>query len=275
MSDCDTVRRGRQNFCILSNQVIDDDRLSSNAKLTYMILCRYANTESGECFPAQNTIATKAGICCRSVQSGLEELITLGYITKEVRHRDDGSQKFTSNLYTVHDFDEAVRTTCAREEEKPYAPGAEELNSSVTESGENETSALEAYRAPPASVRKKKRGAFWKECGDLTTERGGHWAAGPKEANCLDKLLAWSKVTANGGYEKYLRDFLEGAWALHEGTVRGLSQRDKEYWALQPYTPSRLLCNALAICNILNVIADKNRPSDVPIVSTLFSGAKW
>jgi len=274
MSDCDTVRRGRQNFCILSNRVIDDDRLSANAKLTYMILCRYANTDTGECFPAQSTIATKAGIARSSVQSGIEELISLGYMSKEVRKRGDGSQKFTSNLYTVLDFENTVTARDARLDEKPCPPGGQEQDSSVTESGLNETSALEAYRPPSASVSKVKRGPFWKECGDLITLRGGHWASGTKEACSLDKLVAWGKLTANGQHEKFLRDFFDGAWALHEGTVMGLRQRDEDFWKQQPYTPSRLLNNAMAICAVLESIEERNRPLSAEQTALLTMGMK-
>lgn len=163
----DTVRRKRQNFFMCANRVMDDDSLSAHARLCYWVLCRYANTESGECFPAQDTIATKAKISRSSVQRGLMELADAGYITIETREREDGSHKVSSNLYTMLDFDDSrasVRSTDSRE---PCVSVKQELNSSVTESMK-ETTALEAV-APLRSayilsdksrgVEKKKRAA--------------------------------------------------------------------------------------------------------------------
>lgn len=269
MNNQDTVRRNRQDFCIVSNKVIDDQRLSSYAKLTYLILCRYANTESGECFPAQTTIAKKSGISRRSVQRGLEELVEFQYLTVTPRKRLDGSEKYTSNLYLLTDFDETMRQEDTRSDEtmrqtdarlgqKPCASGAQELNSSPREDM-NQTTTLEVDASLRSAFMSKKRDAFWKKCGDVTTERGGHWAAGVKEASCLDKLVNWAKLEANGRHEEFLIDFLDGAWALHEGTVVGLREKDLDYWKRQPYTPSNLLLNAKSICSTLKSIAYENR----------------
>jgi len=119
--------------------------------------------------------------------------------------------------------------------------------------------------SPPAPARKAPKHSpeeisLSKQIGDLTTERGGHWAASGKEVAAVWKLIGWGKLQANGGAEKYLLDFLDGAWALHEGTVIGVRQRDADFWRQQPYTPSSLLCHASRIVAVLESIEQANRP---------------
>lgn len=112
-----------------------------------------------------------------------------------------------------------------------------------------------ALRAPA----RKSRDSYWRECGDLITERGGTWAAGSKEAVSLDRLFAWAKKREGENWQRFFHDFLDGAWALHGGKVMGLTPKDVEFWKMQPYTPSRLLSNAVGICAVLETIAERNR----------------
>jgi len=105
----------------------------------------------------------------------------------------------------------------------------------------------------------KVREAIWQELADLTVERGGHWTAGMKEAVCMTRLIAWAKIEKPEQWEQFLRDFMDGAWALHTGGVFGLKQNDASWWRRQPYTPSRLLSNAASICATLEQIAEANR----------------
>lgn len=106
----------------------------------------------------------------------------------------------------------------------------------------------------PAAVKAKSLFTKMKE---ITEERAGKWASGAKEGVSLSRLIAWAENNHNGNGERFLRDFLDGAWALHRGEVRGLRERDVDYWKAQPYTPSRLLSNAAAICAVLEHAADK------------------
>ena len=53
------VLDGRKfNFTIIENEIIDDiERFDKNDLLCYMVLCRFANNETGECYPSYKTIA--------------------------------------------------------------------------------------------------------------------------------------------------------------------------------------------------------------------------
>jgi Helix-turn-helix domain len=68
------------------------------AKLVYLALCYHANAEA-QCFPSVALLAKETGLYRRDVFHGLKELVSIGLIFKERRHKDDGS--LTTNLYTL------------------------------------------------------------------------------------------------------------------------------------------------------------------------------
>lgn len=61
----------------------------------------------GRCFPRQETLAYELSVSERTVRAALKELESMCWITREKRHRRDGSR--TSDLITVRDQVEALR----------------------------------------------------------------------------------------------------------------------------------------------------------------------
>ena len=84
-------------FSIVPEQVLDAD-ISDRAVRIYALLARYADNETGKCFPSRETLAKRAGCHVRSVGRAIDELIEIGAVEKS--HRKDGNG-FTSNLYVV------------------------------------------------------------------------------------------------------------------------------------------------------------------------------
>ena len=77
------------------NFILESDKISVGAKLTYAMLLKYAR-ELDECFPGQKRLAEDIGNSDRSVRSWLKELEQAGLIS--IKQRGQGRP----NLYTVH-----------------------------------------------------------------------------------------------------------------------------------------------------------------------------
>ena len=86
-------------FTTIPDAVIDDDRLSTYAKMVYIVLARHANKED-TAFPGMARIAAKAGCSRPSVKRAVGELEALGYINHEKRVKA-GSKELDTNLYTL------------------------------------------------------------------------------------------------------------------------------------------------------------------------------
>ena len=74
--------------------------LSDSAFRMYVILCGYADNETGEAFPSRTTLAKLMGKTTKTVDRALAELLEAGVITKKAQFLADGGDQ-TSNLYTV------------------------------------------------------------------------------------------------------------------------------------------------------------------------------
>lgn len=77
------------------NFILESDKISIGAKLTYAMLLKYAR-EDESCFPGQARLAKEIGNSERSVRSWLKELAKVGLIS--IKQRGQGRP----NLYTVH-----------------------------------------------------------------------------------------------------------------------------------------------------------------------------
>jgi DnaD/phage-associated family protein len=82
--------------------VIDDENLDAYDKATYGAICKYANVETGVCYPSLTTLAKKAGCGKKRVIKSINNLVNAGYIKKERRRGDNYENK--SNLYKVIDL---------------------------------------------------------------------------------------------------------------------------------------------------------------------------
>lgn len=80
--------------------------LSAKAKALLMVLADRADAK-GRSFARQEVLAEDMGVSKRTVMRAFEELDASGWITRERRHRRDGTR--TSDLVTVHDLETAAR----------------------------------------------------------------------------------------------------------------------------------------------------------------------
>ena len=95
------IRDGRRfNFTIIENDIIDDiERFDKNDLLCYMVLCRFANNETGECYPSYKTIAEKMRVGVSTAIKAVKSLIDKGVVEVQQRKNENGGD--TSNLYTI------------------------------------------------------------------------------------------------------------------------------------------------------------------------------
>lgn len=84
-------------FSIIPEWVLDA-KISDRAIRVYSILARYADNETLQAFPSRETLAKRANCHWRSIDRAIEELVTLGAITKQ--HRRNG-ESYQSNIYTL------------------------------------------------------------------------------------------------------------------------------------------------------------------------------
>lgn len=94
----DGFRRESGPFSIIPEWVLDAE-ISDRAIRLYAVLCRYANDQTGECFPARSTLAKRLGCSANTIDRARAELEEIGALTRE--QRTDGRGGQTSNLYTL------------------------------------------------------------------------------------------------------------------------------------------------------------------------------
>lgn len=77
------------------NFILESDKISTGAKLTYAMLLKYAR-ELHECFPGQERLADDMGCSVRSISRYISDLENAGLVS--VKRRGQGRP----NLYTVY-----------------------------------------------------------------------------------------------------------------------------------------------------------------------------
>ena len=91
------------NFTLIENELIDDiEKFDKNDLLCYMVLCRYANNSTGECYPSYKTIAEKMRVGVSTAMKAIKSLESKGVIEISSRKNETGGD--TSNLYTIKDI---------------------------------------------------------------------------------------------------------------------------------------------------------------------------
>ncbi len=85
----------RRGWTGVPNFILESDKLSVGAKLTYAMLLKYAREED-ECFPGQERLAKDMGSGLRSVGRYIAELEEFELIS--ITQRGQG----LPNLYTIH-----------------------------------------------------------------------------------------------------------------------------------------------------------------------------
>ena len=85
----------KRGFTQVPNFILQNDKLSIGAKLTYAMMLKYAWNDN-HCYPGQKTLAKDLGTSDRSVRSYLKDLEEMGFIT--ITQRGLGKV----NLYDLH-----------------------------------------------------------------------------------------------------------------------------------------------------------------------------
>ena len=85
-------------FTVVENAILFSTKLTAYEKVTYAILCAYANSKTRECYPSIRTIAESSGISDNTVRKAIKGLEEKGLITIEYRKIGDMNN---SNLYTI------------------------------------------------------------------------------------------------------------------------------------------------------------------------------
>ena len=109
----DSIKRNKRDFFFSYNMIFDLP-IEEHAKIVYLCLCRYADSDN-QSFPSHLTIGSRCGIKSRTtVKKAIDTLMEVGlldYITRT--DKKTGGQ--SSNLYTIYDEpDEEVKEKYAR-----------------------------------------------------------------------------------------------------------------------------------------------------------------
>lgn len=97
MGDKKTLRA--DNYFAIIPEWILYAKISSNAVRLYGVLARYADKESGDCFPSRATISERSGLSDALISKATKELVDLGALRVHRRKLDNGG--WASNLYTI------------------------------------------------------------------------------------------------------------------------------------------------------------------------------
>lgn len=102
MTDNNAVLRAeRVNFEMIPHWLLEEAKnISSTAIVLYLMLKKFADYKTGECFPGRKRLATQMGISVRSIGRALKELETVGAIKITHRRYKDKKENDT-NLYFV------------------------------------------------------------------------------------------------------------------------------------------------------------------------------
>lgn len=99
-----TIQDSRRfNFTLIENDIIDDtNKFDKNDLLCYMVMCRYANNDTNQCFPGYETLAEKMRVSKSTAIKAVKSLVKKGVLI--VTHRKNSNGGDTSNLYTIKGF---------------------------------------------------------------------------------------------------------------------------------------------------------------------------
>lgn len=88
-----------EKFTIVKNTLLEDTNLTVYDKLVYVILNKFANNKTRQCYPSMNTISKYVGASRPTISKSIKRLEELNYI--KVDKTVKGTKTF--NLYTILD----------------------------------------------------------------------------------------------------------------------------------------------------------------------------
>lgn len=145
----------------------------------YMLLCRYANNDTGQCFPSIATLADKLDATEPTIRKYLSLLETEGLIAIKKRERDKSitGSCDKSSIYTIFELDEGV-VNVVDQGGKPALPGVVNVvdpNNTNSSNNTQPNNSAPAPATPPPSA-----GVSFKEPGDETETTRSHEDETPK-----------------------------------------------------------------------------------------------
>ena len=127
--------RRKFSYTRIENSVIDNIEIfDKNDLLCYMVLCRFADNETSECFPSYKTIADKMRVSVKTAINAVKSLESKGII--HIENRKDSKGGDTSNLYTILNFEDKI----AKKEENKKAS-----STAIDEAPQTSTSINNSY----------------------------------------------------------------------------------------------------------------------------------
>lgn len=124
-------------------------------RLFILLAGKYADLDTGECFPKQETLAAALGVSDRTVRDAARALIQAEALTVERRGKTSGGGGRTSNLYRLHFAAPTYRKSGAPLTGSTVPVSPPDTSSSETEPP-NERAAPSASAAPGA-----EQGGLW------------------------------------------------------------------------------------------------------------------
>ena len=91
--------KNESGFCLLDNKAIDSHILKKFELLIYVVLIRFANNETGACYPSLERIASCAGVSRTTTKKAIKSLEEKGILEKFVRVDENGQH--TTNIYKI------------------------------------------------------------------------------------------------------------------------------------------------------------------------------
>ena len=89
----------QKGFTQVPNHILESDKISPGAKLTYAMLLKYA-WQNDFCFPGQDRLAKEMGVSLRSTNAYVQELEKNTFI--HIKRRGQGKPNLYELLLTAH-----------------------------------------------------------------------------------------------------------------------------------------------------------------------------
>ena len=120
-------------FFMIENEIVDIEDITPKERFIYMVLSRYANSVTKECFPSITTLAKKTGYGRATVIESIKSLVKKGYLIKE--NRVDGRCQ-QNNLYTILPINQAFKGSPVENSKNTNIKNTNIKNTNISVTGE-------------------------------------------------------------------------------------------------------------------------------------------
>jgi hypothetical protein len=241
-------------FTRVQNVALEDETLSTHAKLTYVILCKFADYKKADCYPSYATIARKVGCTRRETIICVKELVKQGYVAKRP------GEKGQSNTYVIqplYDYAEKKRQS-GEPDSPPSEPGSPPVVNDVhpntiqetrtnkhKKGGAADAAAGGEIISPPVRTKGTDRRTTRPSTGaspddqalyafvkSMFESKYGDFENYGREGKAIKQLIAKAKKDCPENPEEYLGKLINEYWKLTE--------TGKPYWREKAFLPSKL-----------------------------------